>query len=356
MKALLTIAFAAASVMWAGAEPKVEWLENVHDFGAFDENDGKVTCRFRFVNTGDEPVAVVAARATCGCTVPEFPRDEIVPGDTASVSVTYDPTGRPGRFEKKVYVDLTTADTPRTTLLITGVVIGTANTLRARYPVDAGALKLRSTVIPFGNITYGRTRSEYFEAYNATADTIRPKWENLPPYITVSSVSPLVPPGEQIAYAIGFMSDKAGEYGIVQDSIYLRPRPDDELQKIDLVATVNEDFSKLTPGQRMKAPVAELPETSVDFGSFDGSTPLDGTFSIGNKGKSELKVRRVYTTDPGVEVLSAPESVKAGAKASVTIRVYPAQLQSELLNARIMMITNDPDNPEQSVRVVGLPQ
>ena len=85
-KKLLTVAFLATLTLFLPLSPsqaKVRWLQTTHDFGAFKEDDGKVTCEFSFVNTGDEPVTVRAARASCGCTTPSFTKTPIEPGDTA---------------------------------------------------------------------------------------------------------------------------------------------------------------------------------------------------------------------------------------------------------------------------------
>ena len=71
----------------AQAAPEATWLTKSHDFGAFDEDMGKVSCDFKVVNTGDEPLMILAARATCGCTVPAYTRDPIAPGDTATITV-----------------------------------------------------------------------------------------------------------------------------------------------------------------------------------------------------------------------------------------------------------------------------
>lgn len=356
LRAAMAICLAVFAGFVADAEVKIDWLEGVHDFGAFNEDDGRVSCEFRFVNTGDEAVSIVAARPTCGCTASDFTRGAVEPSDTAVISVTYDPTGRPGRFEKKVYVDLSSPDIPRTTLRITGVVIGSSNTLRSRYPVDAGALKMRSTVLPFGEVTAGRAKSTFFEVYNATPDTITPRWEGLPPYLTVSSVSPSVPPGEQTAYSAMMVPDRVGLYGIVVDSVYVRPRPGDEPVKVDVVANVREDFSRLTPGQLQSAPRAVLPSAMADFGTFSPDEPLHAVLKLENKGKSELRVRRVYTNAPGVSVSVKSDKVKKGKSTDIIIDVDPRQLPSELLNARIIVITNDPEDPEQIIRVVGIPR
>lgn len=92
----ITVMFCAATfTSWCA--PKLTWLESVHDFGAFSEDLGIVTCDIPFVNSGDEPLLITAARVTCGCTVADYPTDPIAPGDTATVTVKYNAIGRPGR-------------------------------------------------------------------------------------------------------------------------------------------------------------------------------------------------------------------------------------------------------------------
>lgn len=340
-------------MMAIGASAHVEWLEGVHDFGAFDEDDGNVSCSFRFVNHGPEPVAVISARPSCGCTVPSFPRKAIAPGDTASIDVTYNPTGRPGRFDKNVKVQLSDGDPANVTLHIRGVVIGNGNTLRSRYPVDADPLKLRTRVVTFGEVIKGRSKAEFFEVYNASADSVEPEWISKPKYVRTSVVSPVVPPGEQIAYAITLIPDFTDAYGLLVDSITLRPAPGAEPIVIDLVANISEDFSRLSESQLRDAPHAKASTTSVDFDLLPSSGKVTRTFTIANTGKNELKVRRVFTADPGIEATISSTSVKKGKQATVTVTVDVDQLPSELLNGRIQVITNDPDNPTQIIRAVG---
>lgn len=344
---------AALSIQNAAGESRVEWLEGIHDFGAFDEDDGKVTCEFRFVNMGDEPVAVIAARPSCGCTVPSFPRQQIAPGDTASIGVTFDPTGRPGRFEKNVKVQLSAAETPNITLRIKGVVIGNANTLRGRYPVDAGVMKLRSSVVPFGEMTKLRSKAEFVEIYNSSGDTIVPEWVMVPKYMRVSVKSPAIPPGEQVAYALTIVPSETDVYGILTDSVAVRATESSKPVVLDVVANINEDFSRLTPGQRQNAPRAVIEERSVDFGRLSRGEVVEREFKITNRGKDELKIRRVYTADRGVTVSVDRTGVKKGKSATVKVRVDTGELPSELLNARIAVVTNDPEDPTQIVRAVG---
>lgn len=337
------------------AAPQIEWLTTDYDFGAIAEADGVARGNLRFVNTGDSRVAVTAVHTSCGCTMAKIPDGEIEPGDTATIAVDYDPTGRPGKFEKKVTV-IFSDDIPKASLKIHGVVIGTTRTLEQRYPVDAGVLKLSASVVPFGDVRKSGAKSDFIEVYNASSDTIVPVWSNLPEYVSAVSMTGKVPPGEQLVYNMMFSGYRCPMYGLVTDSVYIAASADAVPAKVDIVAMVNEDFSTLKPGERMNAPVIKVDTERLDFGNFDASRPSTMTFQIGNTGKNPLVLRRVYTADKGLDISVDNDKVKKGRHATVTVTLNPAALQSDILNARISIISNDPDNPNVTLRAVGLPK
>ena len=93
-----------------------------HDFGTIKEADGPVSCTFEFTNTGDKPLLIIDATASCGCTRPEFPTKPIKPGKKGKIKVTYSPIGRPGAFKKTIKVK-TNGKERSTTLRIEGTVI-----------------------------------------------------------------------------------------------------------------------------------------------------------------------------------------------------------------------------------------
>ena len=352
----LTIILAALTIPVQQLSAKVRWLQTVHDFGAFKEDDGKVRCQFLFVNEGDEEVSIRAARASCGCTAPSFTKTPVAKGDTGTVTVTFNPTGRPGRFTKTVSMDIAGAGAgPRQILTIKGVVIGSSNTLRSRYPIESGPMKLRTTQIPFGSVSKGKAKSAFLEVYNASDTPLRPRWENVPPYIRIASADhDTIAPGEQTVYSLVLTPEATALYGIITDSAYIAVDGQQPL-KIDITAILEEDFSRLTPSQRQNAPVIRLPETRVDFDNLvAGSTdPVTRSFEIANTGKSDLLLRRVYTIDPGVTVSSSPDKIKKGKTGIIHVTVDPSMLPGEILNARVQIICNDPDNPISIVRVVG---
>lgn len=333
------------------------WLDTIHDFGAFNEDMGLVRCTFRAVNTSDAPVAVVSARANCGCTHPEYPKNAVAPGDTLRVSVAYDAKGRPGRFEKKVYVS--TGDGEQMTLRVKGTVIGAPTSLAGRYPVEGGAARYSTTVMPFGEVLKGHAAHAMIRGYNTTDRVIAPSVVNLPDYIDISVRPSQVPPGEQFVLSATVTTDRCDSWGFVTDSFdIVSDTGDNERVGVSTVVIVKEDFSKLTPGQRANAPHASADVKAVDFGAFDRTaSQLKREFYIENTGQSPLIIRQISTPDKSLSVKCSDAKVKKGKKARVEVTLHPEALtDSELLNARITLITNDPDHPVQMIRVVGEPR
>ena len=113
---------AGLAVMQASGE--VRWLETKYDFGLMKEA------------AGSEAVNVLDAKPSCGCTGATYPQDPVMPGDTAVITFTYDPAGRPGRFDKTIKVRFDNGR--REVIRIVGNVLGTPESLAQFYPVEAG--------------------------------------------------------------------------------------------------------------------------------------------------------------------------------------------------------------------------
>ncbi len=334
-----------------GASAALRWLETTHDFGAFNEGDSLAAAQFRFVNDSPEPVAITSVRVTCGCTTPVYSTDPILPGDTATIAISYDSNGRPGKFSKKIYVR-TSASDDRTTLVIKGVALGKESTISGRFPVEAGKLRLRTGAMLLGKLTKGRARMDHLDGYNPTFDTIAPQVAYRPDFVDVAVVRERLPPAVQMTVNFYFRTDRCPQWGVVEDSITILSDFGQEPVTLPLVAIVEEDFSHLTPGQMQKAPVAALASDRVDLGHTTSPTgPLTARLTLTNRGGSPLKVRRIYVDDPGLQVRIKDTTVKKGKQTTLTIEVDPAG--ESVINKRFTLITNDPAAPTQVVRVVG---
>ena len=84
---------------------QIKFDKTTHNFGTFSEANPVVSCVFTFTNVGEQPLVVNQAIASCGCTVPEYTKEPIKPGEKGEIKVTYNGEGKfPGHFKKSITV------------------------------------------------------------------------------------------------------------------------------------------------------------------------------------------------------------------------------------------------------------
>ena len=105
-KIFLTTLFLVSVILAVIAQgtAEIKFEKTTHSFGSFKETE-KVSCKFKFTNTGNGPLVIHQAIATCGCTVPKYPKEPIKPGESGEITVTYNGAGKfPGYFRKSITI------------------------------------------------------------------------------------------------------------------------------------------------------------------------------------------------------------------------------------------------------------
>lgn len=100
----------------------VQIIDTTYNFGKVKEGD-IVEYNYRFKNTGDKPLIIADAAASCGCTVPEKPENPIQPGEIGFIKVKFNSDKRPGEAEKTITVK-SNAQPEFPQLFLKGTVIG----------------------------------------------------------------------------------------------------------------------------------------------------------------------------------------------------------------------------------------
>jgi hypothetical protein len=123
---LFCLYFVAAGVFANAQDAKtltstaeITFEKELYDYGTIDyASDGSYA--FKFTNTGKDPLVITNATGSCGCTVPKWPKEPILKGQSAYINVTYD-TKRPGPFTKTVTIN-SNAKSASKVITIKGVV------------------------------------------------------------------------------------------------------------------------------------------------------------------------------------------------------------------------------------------
>jgi hypothetical protein len=99
--------------------PDFKFDQDQFDFGTIPQGT-PVTHDFNFTNTGKEPLIISNAQASCGCTVPNWPKDPVLPGKSSKITVTYN-AAHAGGFTKSITIT-SNAKTPMSVIYIKGTV------------------------------------------------------------------------------------------------------------------------------------------------------------------------------------------------------------------------------------------
>ncbi|HAS43296.1 MAG TPA: DUF1573 domain-containing protein [Microscillaceae bacterium] len=100
--------------------PKFKWDKKVHNFGKIKQGV-PVETSFEFTNSGTAPLIITNVGTSCGCTVPKYPKEPVMPGQTKKIEVKYNAAAM-GNFSKTITIT-SNAENPTTVLFIKGEVV-----------------------------------------------------------------------------------------------------------------------------------------------------------------------------------------------------------------------------------------
>ena len=126
MKYLFSVALVLACLTGFSQEdtpvtgPQITFTETSFDFGDIVQGD-RVEHVFEFENSGNEALFLTDVRTTCGCTAPEWPREPVAPGTTASLKVVFNSAGKIGIQNKVITVLSNAVNNPARVKIVTNV-------------------------------------------------------------------------------------------------------------------------------------------------------------------------------------------------------------------------------------------
>lgn len=330
----------------------ISFEKEAHDFGTVQEENGSVTYKFVFTNTGDAPLTVQKVKASCGCTTPDWTKEAVPPGGKGFVAATYNPQNRPGKFNKSITVT-SDAVTPTVVLRISGEVTPKPRTVADDYPKDMGDLRLKSNHISFVKIKNTQTLTESLDVMNGSADKpVKISFTELPDHITLKAIPETLKPGEKGVIEATFNAPKKKDWGFVIDRVpVLINGNNDPRNRLSVSATIEEDFSKLTPQQLADAPSIEFESTTFNFGTLKQGETADYEFKFKNTGKNDLIIRKTKASCGCTAVAPITEPIKGGASSSIKVTFNSTGKRGKQ-NKTITVVTNDPHDEGRKSSIV----
>ncbi len=335
----------------------VVFQEVEHDFGVINETGGRVTHDFEFTNEGNAPVALKSVRASCGCTTPNWPKAPIAAGATGKISVTYNPQGRPGVFNKTITVVVGGEGNKQTTIILK--IKG--DVTRDKYPVKISGLNLERQKVTFQKMAQGETLTETISIYNNSGAPLTVSFPNCPKYLSVK-IEPENPvagqrsnelyEGQTAQLKITYNSKKSEQWGSHVDTLAIALNGKtlkDDNARLYVFSTLEERFDKLTPKQRLNAPIAEVEKSTISLGEVKKSATPTVTFMLKNSGVDPLKIRYIDPMCTFLSVKADKKVVESGKSVAIQVTVLPKDLPEIQFQKRIELVTNDPNRSKQYI-------
>lgn len=351
---------ALVAVVMMGQEAILTFEKAEHDFGTIKEADGRVSVVFSFKNEGTGPLILSGVHASCGCTTPTWPKEPVEPGQTGSITVTYNPSGRPGRFQKTITVN-SNATQSTIKLYIKGEVIpkpATPLTTPQTYPVTVDGLGLQRVTLNFGTLKKGQNKNIELEYANLSEEAHSVELLVGDAYLTYQVTRDTVQPKETGKFIITLDAKMTKTYGPIDAFAYVvvdGKRVRDKAHKLTMKAEIVEDFSNMSVEEKQKAPVLEM-KPVIDFGTVEaGKKGIKQSIPFSNNNVAPLYIRHIHNPNPDILSCAANGTVNGGKKGQITVTLNTFKdgkpMPRGQYSRQITLYTNDPQRAKSVVTV-----
>lgn len=348
MKKILFFSFSILSLC-IQAQPRAVYPETAVQTGTLLwKMPGKAM--FKIKNAGDGPLTVGRVEPDCGCMAADWPRSAIAPGEEGIITLLYD-AEMLGHFDKSAAVWTNAADEP-VYLRFSGDVVREKAEPSADFPVEIGDIRLSTNNVEFDDVSLGAQQTQSILVYNGTKQSYSPSLMHLPRYLRQQSIPENIRPGRVGRIELTLNSEELPTMGLTQTSIYLSRFPGDRVRKeneIGFSATLLPEIQASADG---RAPVAALSDTRADLSSGTENKKAKTEIILTNKGDATLEVQTLQVYNPGLSVSLSRRKLEPGQQAVLKISAVRSNVRDFKGSHRVLLITNDPKQPKQTVEVV----
>ena len=343
--------FACFAIANAQGKPAIEFDEIVHDYGTFPEENGKVTCQFKFKNTGDADLILQKVRASCGCTTPNWTKTPVKPGETGTIDVTYNASGRPGAFTKTITV---TSNAGEKRLSIKGDVIPKAQKVEDKYPFDMQGLRFMKQKLYFNTVFVPGVKDQRVDVINNSKEDIKVSFQNVPAFLSVKCEPETLKPNEKGIVTVSVKTQDSGVWGAFKKNFKVAVNGKvGEQNQINVFGNIAENFSKMTAEEKANAPVMTV-GNKVVLGNVKVGASKTFKFSVKNEGKSNLIIRAI-NCDSNSFIITAPsKEIKPGKSADIRVKVDASKMKAGKYSQKLTVISNDPNRSTYIVELSGV--
>lgn len=323
------------------------------DFGTISETDGRVSHTFTGENRSDKPVVILDVVTACGCTVPEFTKRPIRPGEKTTIKVTFDPTNRPAPSPKSW------ASTPPSGTRSQRSPCAAPSPRAPKPPksyirsMRAAVCGLASTLCTFSYIREGQQVQSAIGCINTSNRPVRlelhPKESS--GLLAADYPRELAPARPPKSTSCTSTRRGAPRYGSLRDALEVRA---DGRGNGTLIVAHGIGIDK-SPADTRRTPKVQITENIIKFGPVKHNAPQQQrTFTLTNTGDGELIVRAVETGGKVATTLMPGQRIPAGSSFTAKATLDPGRQEYGVVTDFVTIITNDPTRPMRRLRATAI--
>ena len=345
-------------MLWAGwvagqQQPGISFRRDLHDFGTISEKNGAVSHLFFFKNNGVRTLKIKSVETSCGCTITEWTKEEVLPGKEGQIKAVFDPVGRPGYFNKSITVTFSPDSVP-VTLQIRGNVSENTGKIREVLEHADGNLKTRSAGFNLGKVFINQENPiRKFTLLNSGLTELKITSVQAPGYLIVNHPE-VIHSGESAQISIKVNTKQKNQFGFHTDQLVLRTNDLENPEKhYSILYTIEEFFPVLSPEALESAPRLTLSVSEIKFQGLNSSGVLEREIFFRNTGKQVLKIRSLVPNCTCLEAICNQESIPAGGNGRIKIKFTPGGRTGRQIKS-VVIYSNDPQHPVQKITLNGL--
>ena len=348
---ILTLFLLGMLALNVQAQPKASFDKQIYECGVVLWKH-PVTATFKVKNDGDKPLVISNVTTSCGCTVADWTKTPIAPGQSGVITSTFDSKAL-GHFQKSVGVYSNASSRP-VYLSLRGEVTADPKNYTITHPYQIGAIRLNKDAIEFDDAHKGDKPVAEILVANTTSEVYAPVLMHLPPYLSAEATPEKLGKGRAGKIKVTLDTDKLPKFGLTTATVYLSRFLGDKVGEenaIPVSAILLPDFSNMSQHQRLNPPAIELSLKELNLPSLAINEKKTQTVVVKNVGKSNLEITDLQVFNPALGVQLKKRVLKPGASTKLKITSYGKYLKQIKGTPRVLMITNDPNCPKIIINV-----
>ncbi len=311
-----------------------------------------VTTQFVLNNKTSKQITISEVLTSCGCTTGTPRTTTVESGANIVVDATYD-AKQLGHFQKEIWVYEEGQSKPLE-LILKGVVVTEIKDFSGNYPFTLGQIRADGNEIEFDGVNKGSVASKRIHILNSTGETIEPVVMHLPDWLKAEVSPTRMGPEQGGEITFTLLSNKMRNMGLSQTNVFLGKYPGDKVSQdkeipisVVLIPSI-QDLDTNDP----TAPRVQLSATELKKSEMSGKPEkLKGEIVVQNTGKSTLEISSLQMFTIGIQVSLGKMKLQPGESTKLKVQVNSMELQQTKTRPRILMITNDPNQPKVTVEI-----